>query len=158
MFDETTLNQLKKNSVYKRFRRKSKIRSLVGLIIVVAFWLVMINSNNPNTPQETNTIIYGILFMGSLIIVYMMYTAFVKKPQVVFEAIIVDIREKKRTVNEEDRLRSRLSHQYCVEKNGEKYWGDCIHDYLNGKEGDHSVGERVIYFSMSAGNSYIIAL
>jgi len=65
-------------------------------------------------------------------------------------------REIKRTVNEEERLQTRVSYQYLVHCDSNDYWGECVFDFIDGRGKKHNVGEHVLFFSMSPGNNYII--
>ncbi len=150
--------QLRKNQEYKGYTKKSRKRSFFGLIILAVFWLVMLNANNANVSEEMTTILFGGLFFATVIMLYFLFLAFFKKPNLIIIGDIVDVKEKKRTVNEEERLNTRRTHSYLVKGEDSQAWGDCIYDYLNGNEKQHAVGEKVILFSVSAGNTYIISL
>ena len=150
--------QLKKMPAYKDFKRKSRIRSLVGLIIIAVFWFILLNSNNASISEGKMLFLFGGTFFATLFMLYAVFMYFVKKPEMIIIGDIVDVRENKRTVNEEERLKTRITHNYLVQGENSQAWGNCIYDYLNGKEKQHTVGEKVILFSVSAGNTYIITL
>ncbi len=143
---------------YKDFKKKSRIRSFFGLIMIAVFWFTLLNANYANVSEGMRTLLFGGLFFATLISLYFVFLYFVKKPNMIIIGNIVDVKEKKRTVNEEERLNTRITHSYLVKGEGSQAWGDCIYDYLSGNERQHAVGERVILFSVSAGNTYIITL
>ncbi len=150
--------QLRKNQKYKDYKKKSRKRSFFGLIVLAVFWLVMLNANNANVSEGMTTMLFSGLFFATVIMLYFLFLAFFKKPNLIIIGDIVDVKEVKRTVNEEERLITRLTHRYLVKDEDSEAWGDCIYDYLNGNEKHHAVGEKVILFSISAGNTYIISL
>ena len=150
--------QLKEIPEYKDFKKKGRIRSFFSLIIVAVFWFTLLNANNGNMSEGMNVLLFGGVFFATLISLYFIFLYFVKKPNMIIIGDIVDVKEKKRTVNEEERLNTRRTHSYLVKGEDSQAWGDCIYDYLSGNEKRHAVGERVILFSVSAGNTYIITL
>lgn len=151
------LEQLRRIPEYKDFKRKSRIRSFFGLIIIAIFWFALLNANNANVSKGTNVLLFGGVFLATLFSLYSIFLYFVKKPDMIIIGNIVDVKEKRRTVNEEERLKTRITHSYLVKGEDSQAWGDCIYDYLSGNEKQHAVGERVILFSLSAGNTYIIS-
>lgn len=150
--------QLRKIPEYKDFKKKSRIRSFLGLIMVAVFWFCLLNANNVNVSEGMNVFLFGGVFFATLFSLYSMFLYFVKKPNMIIIGDIVDVKERRRTVNEEERLKARITHSYLVKGEDSQAWGDCIYDYLNGNEKRHVMGERVILFSVSAGNTYIITL
>lgn len=64
--------------------------------------------------------------------------------------------KKKRTVNEEECLQNRITHQYGVGYDATRYWADCILDFNQGREKKHKVGEKVYFFSLGNANNYIV--
>lgn len=149
-------NILKRTSEYKQFKSKSRIRSIVSLIIITAFWTIIVATTDFSNIDDVTMIYFGILILATIFLLRYAYRAFLKCPTVIIQGTITDMREKKRTVNEEERLQSRISYQYLVHGDSNDYWGDCIYDFIEGRGKKHNIGEAVLFFSMSPGNGYII--
>lgn len=158
MKDKVVWKRLKNIPEYREFKKKSRVRSFGGLLIAVVFWLVMLNANNENASEEMKTILFGGLFFITMVMLYFLFLSFIKKPSLIIFGDIVDIKEKKCTVKEDGMLKTRLTHLYLVKSENSQEWGECIEDYIKGQERLHAIGERVILFSLSAGNTYIIRL
>lgn len=150
------LNILKKTPEYKQFKRKSQMRSLVALIIIVVFWAIIMFATDFDNIDDVFMLYFGILSMATLFLLRYACRAFFKHPSIIMQGTITDIREKRRTVNEEDRLQSRVSYQYLVQSDLNDCWGECIYDFIEGRGKKHEIGEAVLFFSMSPGNNYII--
>lgn len=149
-------NILKRTSEYKQFKSKSRIRSIVSLIIITAFWAIIVATTDFSNIDDVTMIYFGILILATIFLLRYAYRAFLKCPAVIIQGTITDMREKKRTVNEEERLQSRISYQYLVHGGSNDYWGDCVYDFIEGRGKKHNIGEAVLFFSMSPGNGYII--
>lgn len=149
-------NILKRTSEYKQFKSKSRIRSIVALIIITAFWAIIVATTDFSNIDDVTMIYFGILILATIFLLRYAYRAFLKCPAVIIQGTITDMREKKRTVNEEERLQSRVSYQYLVHGDSNDYWGDCVYDFIEGRGKKHNIGEAVLFFSMSPGNGYII--
>ena len=149
-------NILKRTSEYKQFKSKSRIRSIVSLIIITAFWAIIVATTDFSNIDDVTMIYFGILILATIFLLRYAYRAFLKCPAVIIQGTITDMREKKRTVNEEERLQSRISYQYLVHGSSNDYWGDCVYDFIEGRGKKHNIGEAVLFFSMSPGNGYII--
>lgn len=149
-------NILKRTSEYKQFKSKSRIRSIVSLIIITAFWTIIVTTTDFSNIDDVTMIYFGILILATIFLLRYAYRAFLKCPAVIIQGTITDMREKKRTVNEEERLQSRISYQYLVHGDSNDYWGDCVYDFIEGRGKKHNIGEAVLFFSMSPGNGYII--
>lgn len=149
-------NILKRTSEYKQFKSKSRIRSIVSLIIITAFWAIIVATTDFSNIDDVTMIYFGILILATIFLLRYAYRAFLKCPAVIIQGTITDMREKKRIVNEEERLQSRISYQYLVHGDSNDYWGDCVYDFIEGRGKKHNIGEAVLFFSMSPGNGYII--
>lgn len=149
-------NILKRTSEYKQFKSKSRIRSIVSLIIITAFWTIIVTTTDFSNIDDVTMIYFGILILATIFLLRYAYRAFLKCPAVIIQGTITDMREKKRTVNEEERLQSRISYQYLVHGDSNDYWGDYVYDFIEGRGKKHNIGEAVLFFSMSPGNGYII--
>lgn len=149
-------NYLKKTSEYKQYKKKSRTRSIVALIIISAFWAIIVAATDFNNIDDASMIYLGILVIATILLIRYAYSAFLKRPAIVMLGTISDMREIRRTVNEEDKLQTRVQYQYLVQGENGEFWGDCIFDFINGRANKHSIGEQVIFFSMSPGNNYII--
>lgn len=149
-------NILKNTSEYKLFKKKSKVRSIIALLIIAAFWVIIVLATDFNNIDDVSMIYFGLLILATIFSLRRAYRAFLKKPVIIAQGEIIDIREKKRTVNEEDKLQTRVSFRYLVHTDDNDYWGDCIYDFTDGRGKKHNVGEHVLFFSMSPGNNYII--
>ena len=149
-------NILKRTSEYKQFKSKSRIRSIVSLIIITAFWAIIVATTDFSNIDDVTMIYFGILILATIFLLRYAYRAFLKYPAVIVQGTITDMREKKRTVNEEERLQSRISYRYLVHGGSNDYWGDCVYDFIEGRGKKHNIGETVLFFSMSPGNGYII--
>ena len=143
---------------YKTFKKKSKIRALATLLVFLVFGGVLFATTDINNVDEVSFIYFAITVVGLFISVKLLFSAFFKKPVVLIEGIISDVKETHRTVHEEDRLQTRVNHLYLVSDGTNEYWGQCIAEYNNGREKKHDIGERVLYFSMGAGNGFIVSL
>ncbi len=154
--------QLKEIPEYKDFKKRGRIRSIFGLIIVAVFWFTLLNANNTNVSEGMNVLLFGILFFATLFVLYSIFLYFVKKPNMIFIGDIVDVKERRRTESKPglhgDVSYTKITHSYLVKGGGSQAWGECIYDFLKGNEKQHAIGERVILFSMAAGNTYIITL
>lgn len=149
-------NILKRTSEYKQFKSKSRIRSIVSLIIITAFGTIIVATTDFSNIDDVTMIYFGILILATIFLLRYAYRAFLKCPAVIIQGTITDMREKKRTVNEEERLQSRISYQYLAHGDSNDYWGDCVYDFIEGRGKKHNIGEAVLFFSMSPGNGYII--
>ncbi len=119
--------QLRKIPEYKDFKKKSRIRSFFGLIIIAVLWFILLNANNTNVSEEMNTLLFGGVFFATLISLYFIFLYYVKKPNMIIIGDIVDVKEIKRTVNEEERLNTRRPYGYLVKGEDSQAWGDCIY-------------------------------
>lgn len=149
-------NILKRTYEYKQFKSKSRIRSIVSLIVITAFWTIIVATTDFSNIDDVTIIYFVILILATFFLLRYAYRAFLKCPAVIIQGTITDMREKKRTVNEEERLQSRISYQYLVHGDSNDYWGDCVYDFTEGRGKKHNIGEAVLFFSMSPGNGYII--
>ena len=149
-------NILKETSEYKSFKRKSRIRSIVALLIITTFWGIIVLATDFDNIDDASMIYFAILVLATLFLVKYAYGAFFKRPSIVAHGTITDTIEKKRTVNEEGRLQTRVSYQYLIHCDKNDYWGDCVYDFIEGRGKVHEVGEPVLFFSTSPGNNYII--
>lgn len=125
-------NILKRTSEYKQFKSKSRIRSIVSLIIITAFWTIIVTTTDFSNIDDVTMIYFGILILATIFLLRYAYRAFLKCPAVIIQGTITDMREKKRTVNEEERLQSRISYQYLVHGDSNDYWGDYVYDFIEG--------------------------
>lgn len=155
MRDEKTYEKLKKHQKYREFRKKNIIRSLLANGLLCVFWLFILDSDNSKLSEDMRLLEVGILGLVTFFMLRFLVRALMK-PKIVFETTILEIREKKRTVNEEDRLQDRITHQYGVGSDVVSYWADCIEDFNQGREKKHKVGETVYFFSLGKANNYII--
>ena len=149
-------NILKDTSEYKLFKKKSRVRSIVALFIIAVFWAIVVLATDFNNIDDVSMIYFGLLVLATIFLLRYAYRAFLKRPSIIAQGEIIDIRERKRTVNEEEKLQTRPSYQYLVHSENNDYWGDCVYDFTDGHGKKHNVGEHVIFFSMSPGNNYII--
>lgn len=149
-------NILKETSEYKSFKRKKRIRSIVALLIIASFWGIMVLATDFSNIDDTSMIYFGLLALATLFLVKYAYGAFFKRPSIVAYGTITDTREKKRTVNEEERLQTRVSYQYLIHCENNDYWGDCVYDFIEGRGRIHNIDEHVLFFSTSPGNNFII--
>ncbi len=149
-------NILKDTSEYKLFKKKSRVRSIVALFIIAVFWAIVVLATDFNNIDDVSMIYFGLLVLATIFLLRYAYRAFLKRPSIIAQGEIIDIRERKRTVNEEEKLQTRASYQYLVHSENNDYWGDCVYDFTDGHGKKHNVGEHVIFFSMSPGNNYII--
>lgn len=138
------------------FSNISRIRSIVALIIIATFWAIIVVATDFSNIDDASFIYFVVLTLATLFLIRYAYRAFLKHPAIILTGVITDVREKNRTVNEEDKLQTRVSYQYQVHNETSDYWGDCIYDFIQGRGKKHSIGEQVIFFSMSPGNNYII--
>lgn len=149
-------NILKDTSEYKLLKKKSRVRSIVALFIIAVFWAIVVLATDFNNIDDVSMIYFGLLVLATIFLLRYAYRAFLKRPSIIAQGEIIDIRERKRTVNEEEKLQTRASYQYLVHSENNDYWGDCVYDFTDGHGKKHNVGEHVIFFSMSPGNNYII--
>lgn len=150
-------NILKETPEYKSFKKHSRIRSILALLIIAAFWAIMVSTTDFNNIDDVSMIYFGVLTIATLLLLRYAYRAFLTPPSIVAQGIITAIRERKRTSDDEyDRLRTLVTYEYLVHCDGNDYWADCVYDFINGCGKEHNVGESVLFFSMSPGNSFII--
>ena len=149
-------NILKDTSEYKLFKKKSRVRSIVALFIIAAFWAIVVLATDFNNIDDVSMIYFGLLVLATIFLLKYAYRAFLKKPAIIAQGEIIDIRERKRTVNKEEKLQTRAAYQYLVHSENNDYWGDCVYDFIDGHGKKHNVGEHVLFFSMSPGNNYIV--
>lgn len=147
---------LKDTFEYKLFKKNSRARSVVALFILAAFWAIIVLATDFNNIDDVSVIYFGLLALATIFLLRYAYRAFLKRPAVVAQGEIIDIRERKRTVNEEGKLQTRATYQYLVRYESNDYWCDCVYDFIEGRGKKHNVGEHVLFFSMSPGNNYII--
>lgn len=150
--------KLKKMPDYKAYKRKCRIRALVALVIIAIFGAIVLETADFSELDDVSFIYLAIVFVGVAISIRALFVSVFKKPTILLEGTITDIKETRRTVNEEEKLQTRVNHLYLVSDNEKEYWGQCIVEYNNGREKKHAVGERVLFFSTSPGNGYIITL
>ena len=156
MRDVKIYEKLKKHQKYREFRKKNIIRSLLANGLLCVFWLIFLDSDNLKLSEDMRLLGLGILGLVTFFMLRFLVRALILKPKIVFETTILEIREKKRTVDEEDRLQNRITHQYGVGSDVVSYWADCIEDFNQGQEKKHKVGETVYFFSLGNANNYII--
>lgn len=154
---ENKYTKLNHCTEYQLFKRKSRIRSLIGFLIMGIFSVMLLKDNNSGT-SSTIMIVTGICLCGTFLMGYMLIMS-LKKPKEVIDGQIIDIREIKRTGKDiNDYSVTRLTHQYLVSDDQNKAWAECIIDYNHGKEIKHIIGEHVLCFSKNAGEYYIIKI
>lgn len=150
--------KLKRMPDYKAYKKKSRIRALVALVIIVIFGAIVLATADFSELDDVSFIYLAIAFVGAAISIRALLVSVFKKPTLIFEGAITDIKETRRTVNEEEKLQTRVNHLYLVSDNEKECWGQCIGEYNNGRVKKHALGERVLFFSTSPGNGYIITL
>ena len=155
MRNASAYKELRNRDEYKRFKNKSRVRSLIGIIVMLILGITMINANNSSVSPELVSIMTSACFIGVFLMAYFLVMSF-RKPKDVIKGEIIEIKEKKRTVNSEDRLQTRKTHVYLVSNGKESYWSECIKDYIDGIEEKHYLGEQVLCFSKSSGDYYIV--
>ena len=150
-------NILKERSEYQLFKKHSRIRSIVALLIIAAFWAIIVSATDFNSIDDVSMIYFGILTIATLLLLRYAYRAFLTHPSIIAQGIITDIRERRRTGKDANGwLQTIVTYQYLVHCDGNDYWGDCVYDFIEGRGKKHNVGESVLFFSMSPGNSFII--
>lgn len=107
-------NILKNTSEYKLFKKKSRVRSIVALFIIAAFLAIVVLTTDFNNIDDASMIYFGLLVLATIFLLRYAYRAFLKKPAIIAQGEIIDIRERKRTVNEEEKLQTRAAYQYLV--------------------------------------------
>lgn len=147
---------LKSTPEYKEFKKKSRIRSIVALLILVVFWVININTTDFNSVDDISMLYFSILVIITILLLKFTYEAFLKQPKIVIEGTISDIKEKRRVANDNGIHRTIVTYEYLVCCDMNEYWGKCVYDYIKGRSQKHDIGEQVIFFSMSPGNNYII--
>ena len=150
------MHRLKGLQDYKDFMKKRKMRALGALAVDIVFGGIVCAATDFKNIDDSSMVYLGIFLIATIVILKLFFDSFVKRPSILLEGEIVEIKEETRTVKEEDRLQTRITHRYkiCSEKN--EYWGECIVAYNTGREIHHSIGEKVLYFSLGPGNSYIV--
>ena len=152
---------LKDTSEYKLFKKNSRVRSIAALFILAAFWAIIVLATDFNNIDDVSVIYFGLLALATIFLLRYAYRAFLKRPAIITQGEIIDIRERKRAVNEsntfgEGSLGTKITCQYLVHTENNDYWSDCVYDFIEGRGKKHNVGEHVLFFSMSPGNNYII--
>lgn len=56
-------NELKKTSEYKQFKKKSRIRSIVALIIIAAFWAIIVVATDFSNIDDASFIYFVVLIL-----------------------------------------------------------------------------------------------
>lgn len=88
-------NILKRTSEYKQFKSKSRIRSIVSLIIITAFWTIIVATTDFSNINDVTMIYFGILILATMFLLRYAYRSFLKCPAVIIQGTIIDMREKK---------------------------------------------------------------
>lgn len=149
-------NILKRTPEYKQFKSKSQMRSIAALITVAAFWALFVAATDFSNIDDVTIIYFGILILATILLLRYAYRVFFKCPAVIIQGTIIDIKERRQTVNEGGIYKTRITYQYLVHGDSNDYWGDCVYDFIEGRGKKHNIGETVLFFSMSPGNGYIV--
>ena len=161
LFSNELFSKLEKMPDYKTYKKKCRIRVLVALIILAIFGAVGLETTD-FSELDVSFIYLAIVFVGVVSSIRVLFVSVFKKPTILLEGTIVDIKEIHRTIhrtiNKNERSLTLVSHLYLVSDGEKEYWGQCIVEYNNGREKKHAVGERVLFFSTSPGNGYILTL
>lgn len=139
---------------YRTFIRKKRYRVFLTAVILLLFWFLMANTNNPNTSQLQKLVLVVILALFSVLELYWIYTSFIKKPRVL-TGVIEDIKVKERTVKRSGDLETRYTKVYKVRTQHGSVRGKSVSSYI-GNDNILQVGDNVIWFLFENGNGYII--
>ncbi len=143
---------------YKTYKKESRIRALAALVMMVVFGAIVFPSAGFSELDEVSFIYLAIVFVGAVLSIRALFTSFFKKPKILLEGTISDIKETHTTDREGEKLITVVNHLYLVSDNKEEYWGQCIVEYNIGREKKHVLGERVLFFSNGICYGYIITL
>lgn len=154
-------NELKEKEEYKKYRKITRKRSTLALIIIFVFWLIMLNGNNFNA-SLTGIILYGILIILTIGIGKSFIDAF-QKPKLIFRGVIIDTREVKRKLSNEDSQGFSDNYtltitQYLVSDGNCSYWAENTAEYTGIKK-HYNIDDEVYFFSTipnSPQNSFIL--
>lgn len=154
-------NELKEKEEYKKYRKVTMKRSALALIMIIVFWLIMLNSNNSDM-DSTAIIVYGILILFTIGIGKIFINAF-RKPKLIFRGVIIDIREVKRKLSNEDSQGFSDNYiltitQYLVSDGKRNYWAESTVEYTGIKR-HYNINDKVYFFSTnpsSPQNSFVL--
>lgn len=152
--EAVNISELLKIPEFRAFKRKRRFRVLVAGFVLAIFWLLILKANNPNTTITQLAVLMGIMVLISILEVYWIYTAFLKRPKIIV-GTIEDIRTRKRTVTRADDLETRYIKEYKVCDKNDELWGKNIASY-NGGDQELVIGDHVIWFSYENNVGYIV--
>lgn len=78
-------NILKRTSEYKQFKRESRIRSIVALIIITAFGAIIVATTDFSNIDDVTMIYFGILVLAAIFLLRYAYRAFLKCQQLLYK-------------------------------------------------------------------------
>jgi len=84
-------NILKQTSEYKSFKRKSRTRSIIAVVIIAAFWTIVVLATDLSNIDDASMVYFGILTLATLFLLKYVYGAFFKRPQIIEQGIITDV-------------------------------------------------------------------
>lgn len=154
-------NELKEKEEYKKYRKVTMKRSVLALIMIIVFWLIMLNSNNSDM-DSTAIILYGILILFTIGIGKIFINA-LQKPKLIFRGVIIDTRKVTREIHDKDTNGfpdnyMLTVHQYLVSDGENTYWAESTVEYTGIKK-HYNINDKVYFFSTnpsSPQNSFIL--
>ena len=69
-------NILKDTSEYKLFKKKSRVRSIVALFIIAAFWAIVVLATDFNNIDDVSMIYFGLLVLATIFLLRHAYRLF----------------------------------------------------------------------------------
>lgn len=96
MRDVKTYEELKQCQEYRDFRKKNIVRSLFANGLLGVFWVVFWDFDNLSISGDMRVMVLGVLVFVTFFMLRFLVRSLFLKPKTVFEATILEIREKKK--------------------------------------------------------------
>lgn len=148
-------SDVKKYKDFRIFRRTRRVRALIAAFCIALFWVMMYYANNPDFNQSYKGIIYAILALFSVVSMYSLFIAFIKRPRC-YAGVIEGARSTGRVVRRGGDLDGSYIMEYGIQTDDGKIYGKNVSSYTGKNYKKFEIGDEVLCVSYGKNNTYMI--